>query len=159
MKDVEIEPNTDTLYNIAEEQDSDYVTVDETNINSIFLDFKSVEYIFEEYLDELNSDIRNTYLNAYDCAWYDTLYNDIIGEIENEFGEMKTKSVAKQTKYIFDIPNFWSEIRDYSEDIENYFHYIDFYKSIKAIKYYPPDYPGSKYLEDCFNSYFIDYIG
>ena len=159
LKDVEIEPNTDTLYNIAEEQDSDYVTVDETNINSIFSDFKSVEYIFEEYLDELNGDIQNTYLNAYDCAWYDTLYNDIMKEIEYVFGEMKTQDMGKQTKYIFNIPDFWDEIKNNSEDVENYFEYIDFYRSRNAIEYIPPDYPKSKYLEKCFNYYFSDNIG
>jgi len=159
LKDVEVEPNTDTLYNIAENHDSDYVTVDENNINLIFSDFKSVEYIFEEYLDELNDDIRRAYLDGYNSAWADTLYNDIMKEIEYVFGEMKTQDMGKQTKYIFNIPDFWDEIKNNSEDIENYFHYIDFYKSRNAIEYYPPDYPNSKFIEDSFNSYFIDNIG
>jgi hypothetical protein len=159
LKDVEVEPNTDTLYNIAENHDSDYVTVDENNINLIFSDFKSVEYIFEEYLDELNDDIRRAYLDGYNSAWADTLYNDIMKEIEYVFGEMKTQDMGKQTKYIFNIPDFWDEIKNNSEDIENYFHYIDFYKSRNAIEYYPPDYPNSKFIEDSFNSYFSDSIG
>jgi hypothetical protein len=159
LKDVEVEPNTDTLYNIAENHDSDYVTVDENNIDLIFSDFKSVEYIFEEYLEELNDDIRRAYLDGYNSAWADTLYNDIMKEIEYVFGEMKTQDMGKQTKYIFNIPDFWDEIKNNSEDIENYFHYIDFYKSRNAIEYYPPDYPNSKFIEDSFNSYFIDNIG
>jgi len=171
LKTVEVYPETKLLSNIAEEQNQDYVSVDSNNIVSIFRDRNSVNYILNEYLEELKSELSNLYNSASNNAYESELYGDIMSELSEYFTEgewVQRISQNPNNKYYYrtKIEGFWQIIRNfllensgYTNLLEYYSYYLDMLKeTIEPIRYYPPDYPDFDLVVSNMNDIFDDYV-
>lgn len=171
LKTVEVYPETKLLSNIAEEQNQDYVSVDSNNIESIFKDRDSVNYILDEYLEELKSELSILYNNAYGNAYESELYDGIMDKLSEYFTEgewVQRKSQNPNNKYYYrtKIEGFWQIIRNfllensgYTNTLDYYGYYLDMLKeTIEPIRYYPPDYPDFDLVVSNMNEIFDDYV-
>lgn len=118
LNDVGIEPETDLLIEIAEEQGHpDYVTITpEILLNEIFKDKNSTNYIIEEESDNVFSDLRSLYYVTYNNAYISEKYDQVVNQI----------------KYLFEIDNIGGEtVKEIKLNhlngkvIRNYFWTID----------------------------------
>ncbi len=165
-----IEPSTELLESIAEDQDHpDYALILESNINDIFLDSETTEFIFEEYLSEDSSNLMNLYRSSYDSSYSEDIYDDVWSELSRYFvgdGEFITINKGKYSYQTFkvEILNFESEILKflkenlkYNSTISYYGEYINIIKSMDTcLSIYPRDYPSS--VGEHINDLFLDYI-
>jgi hypothetical protein len=84
LKNEKIEPGTDELYIIADNQGHpEYLILDDlVTIQTIIDDEESMNYLLDNYLEDLNSDLRNIYSNAYNSAYEAMIYDDIWDELQ-----------------------------------------------------------------------------
>lgn len=171
LNSVEINPKTKLLSNIAEKQDADYVTVNETNIDEIFKDSKTVNFILEEYLDNLNSNLRSLYYDAYNNAYESEVYDDITDKLSYYFSDFMwdTRVNPKGNQISFyrcKIDDFWKTIKDILQKDSKYGRTLDYYRdyltmleeNVECIRYYPPDYPDYKLVDKNVKDGFYEYV-
>jgi hypothetical protein len=187
LKDIEISPDTELLELIADEQDhSEYLLVDENNVARILDDEESTMIILRD--TDMRSDLFGVHLSAYNNAYHDMVYNEIIGELEPFFNikELQrvnrpitkwkynptgtTKETVVVEKLFVEIINFEHYLLDYltnnkmdESGISYYGNYLNALYDVvrdtgECPKVYPPDYPDSTDVDRNINDYFTDYF-
>lgn len=181
LSDVEVEPETELLEEIAEEQGHpEYVTLTPELIHDrIFNDENSTKSILNE-TDNIKSDLHSLHNRAYASAYEDEVYSGIMDELETFFDMRYSEwvtvpsSVNPNKSHIYfkvKITNFDSEISDYlnnaknySEPLSNYGDYLSIlsenisYGSINCLNYYAPDYADWSKTKENINELFGDYL-
>lgn len=162
LKDVEVSPETEVLSMISEKQNSDFVSVTEKNIDTIFQDAESVEFVLENYLEDLDSSLRMIYETAYRDAYNNELEDEILNSLSPYFDT----DYKKEKYFLFKIVDFWDHIVFFLKENEGYPTTLNYYSSyitvlhetIECIRIYPPDYPDSRQVNKIINELIIDYI-
>ena len=181
LSDVEVEPETELLEEIAEEQGHpEYVALTPELIHDrIFNDENSTKSILNE-TDNIKSDLYSLHNRAYASAYEDEVYSGIMDELETFFDMRYSEwvtvpsSVNPNKSHIYfkvKISNFDSEISDYlnnaknySEPLSNYGDYISIltenigYGSTNCLDYYAPDYADWSKTKENINEFFGDYF-
>ena len=178
LKNVEVEPKTELLRELSKEQGSaDLVKIDSSIISDIIDDEDTINYLLENYLDELNGNLNSLHSQAYTTAYEDQMHSAVMNELQEYFdgyGEFYSRphSFKKNTMTErFRIPvasNFDDIIMDYLDQGKNslsrgsleYFgSYISLVQdSQDCLSVYPDDYPDSSKVDTLVNELFTDYI-
>jgi hypothetical protein len=178
LKNVEVEPKTELLRELSKEQGSaDLVKIDSSIISDIIDDEDTINYLLENYLDELNGNLNSLHSQAYTTAYEDQMHSAVMNELQEYFdgyGEFYSRphSFKKNTMTErFRIPvasNFNDIIMDYLDQGKNslsrgsleYFgSYISLVQdSQDCLSVYPDDYPDSSKVDTLVNELFTDYI-
>jgi hypothetical protein len=178
LKNVEVEPKTELLRELSKEQGSaDLVKIDSSIISDIIDDEDTINYLLENYLDELNGNLNSLHSQAYTTAYEDQMHSAVMNELQEYFdgyGEFYSRphSFKKNTMTErFRIPvasNFNDIIMDYLDQGKNslsrgsleYFgSYISLVQdSQDCLSVYPDDYPESSKVDTLVNELFTDYI-
>ena len=178
LKNVEVEPKTELLRELSKEQGSaDLVKINSSIISDIIDDEDTINYLLENYLDELNGNLNSLHSQAYTIAYEDQMHSAVMNELQEYFdgyGEFYSRphSFKKNTMTErFRIPvasNFNDIIMDYLDQGKNslsrgsleYFgSYISLVQdSQDCLSVYPDDYPDSSKVDTLVNELFTDYI-
>ena len=168
-----IDADTDELELIASEQGhSEYVVVNQENIDRIFDDKETMNELLSGDLHELKSELYNIYSNAYNSAYSDMVYNDIWSELDGivvPHGEYISiphpyKENTQVQKFKIKIWNFDATILEMISPSSNYS--LEYYGSFlgsyadenSCLSPRIDDYPDSREIDANINSYFRDYI-
>lgn len=178
LKDKQIEPETEELNLIASEQGHpEYALVTSENVKRVIDDKETMEYLFENGLEDLKSELYSIHSNSYNAAYETEVWNEIWSKI-GEYFDGKGEWISRPHRYkkdttveMFKIPvgsNFDNIILDYlhqnkdygsSGTLEYYGSYIgilDEYADCLSV--YSPDYPDFREVDKNINMYFQDYI-
>ena len=166
--------NTEVLESIAQRENTEYVTVNESNIDEIVDDEETMNELMKDELNDLKSELYSIHSSAYNTAYEDELFEDIMGELSTYFGDgewvTRPHTYKKDTevqKYKAPIHNFESNITDYLRQNKGYsngtLEYWGDYLGIlkdqdECLSIRPPDYPDSRKVDKNINMYFNDYI-
>ena len=166
-----INPHTELLEDYSQQQGHpEYVTIDQSNIDQVVDDEKTMKELMDNELDELKGDLYNIYSDAYNSAYEEELIEDVLSELSTYFGKgewvLRPHTYKKNTEvenFRSPIHNFESNILDYLKSryytLEYFGSYLNMLKdSIDCLSVYPPDYPDSRKVDKNINEYFNDYI-
>jgi hypothetical protein len=178
LKETQIEPETEELELIASEQGHpEYVLVTPENVKRIIDDRETMEYLFDDGLEDLKSELYSIHSSAYNSAYESEVWESIWSEIQEYFdgyGEWISipHTYKKDTNIqLFKIPvgsNFDTIILDYlnlnkeyrnSGTLEYYGSYIGMLAdSVDCLSVRIPDYPDFRLVDENINLYFREYI-
>jgi hypothetical protein len=166
--------STDVLNSIAERDNAEYVTVNDSNIDEIVDDEETMNELMKDQLGDLKSELYITHSSAYNTAYNDEIFEDIMGELSKYFGDgewvSRPHTYRQNTevqRYKAPIHNFESNIIDYLRDNKRYSNgtleywgeYLGVIKDQNdCLSVIPPDYPDSRKVDKYINSYFNDYV-
>ena len=177
LSGVEVSPETSLLESIASEQGHDeYAIIDSSNIDEIFTDRKTVDYLLDSELDdEINSDLRRVYSYASHSALTDDYYNEVWGELTSTYFDGKPEYVSrphslaknKMVEYVrLEITNFDLVITDFLSENKGYtgssllgYHgsFLEVLReSVECLSVRFPDY--ADVTPELINNYFVDYF-
>jgi len=171
----QIEPYTELLESMSQQQGHpEYVVIDQSNIDQVVDDEETMKELMSYELDELKGELYSIYGSAYNSAYEEELYEDIINELETYFGKgewvSRPHTYKKDTevqRYKAPIHNFESNIVDFldsnngytSGTLEYWGSYVDILKDgWDCLSFRVPDYPDSRKVDKNINMYFNDYI-
>lgn len=114
--DVELYPYTDVLQYISDKQPGDKpIQIDEKNVDLIFSDQITLEYILDNYLDSnVYSGLEDLYIQSSESNLNDQFYEEIIFKLSGFF-DMDSKIMGDKNE-LYEIRNFKYYIK---ENIEN----------------------------------------
>lgn len=177
LEGIQIDPQTEVLETIAEEQGHpEYVDVNTQTVIKIVDDEETMDYLLDNDLSDLKSELYSVHSSAYGSAHQDEVYNGIMHELEEYFQMKQIRWTNRPHQYkkdttvqIFEVPiiDFDSYIVDYLEENKGYssgsLGYWGSYLSIlkdgsSCLSYYPSDYPDSRLIDKNINEFFPDYI-
>ena len=151
----------------------EYMTVDSSNIDKVIDDEETMNWLFDNDLHEIEMALYNVHRNAYETAYNDEVYKNIISEInqvfnwevQNEYKWGKTYRFKLEVKY----DKFIDTIVENLENNKGY-HTLNYFGGFEAIltdnlkngdglwTFSVPDYPDSslvdEYVNDCFSDNF-----
>lgn len=176
LKDSQISTESEELELIASEQGHpEYATITSENVKRIIDDEESMNYLFENGLEDLKLELYSIHSSAYNSAYEEEVYDSIFSKIQEYFdGNGQFTSIPhaykKDTmKEIFKIPvgsNFEDIILDYLHNNKSggttlqywgsYLSLLGDYRDCLSV--YPPDYPDSRKVDKNINEFFRDYI-
>lgn len=169
---IQVSPETQLLEEIAEEQGhSDYVTVDSSNIDRIFRDKITIEYLLEDELDsEIENELARIYNMSNNTALESEYYKEVWGELTDDYFNGEPDWVTRKNSYKTDakvpmvrleITNFDGIITDYlrvnSGTLSYHGSYLELLRNeIECLNVRFPDYPShpEKYINEYFSDYF-----
>ena len=177
LEGIEVSPETQLLEEIAEEQGhSDYVTVDLSNIDRIFRDKITIEYLLEDELDsEIENELARIYNMSNNSALENEYYEEVWGELTDDYFNGEPDWVTRKHSYKTDakvpmvrleIANFDGIVTDYlrankkygaSGTLSYYGSYLEILRNeIECLSVRFPDYPNhpEKYIDEYFRDYF-----
>lgn len=177
LKETQIEPVTEELDLIASEQGHpEYVLVTPENVKRIIDDKKTMEFLFDNELEDLKSELYSIHSSAYNSAYETEIWNNIWYKIQ-EYFDGRGNWISRPHTYkkdttvnLFKIPvasNFDEIILGYLNDgagsrfgtLEYYGSYLGILTEyMECLNVYAPDYPNFKEVDENINSYFADYI-
>lgn len=174
---VQVGTDTELLESIAETQGTDYVTINNDNIDEIVDDEETMKELMRDELSDLKNELYYVYETSYNTAYEDQLYKEVTGELEKYFDMPNAKWSSRPHTYkkdtqveIFQVPihNFESNILDYlnrskgwgyNSTLEYWGNYIDILtEDDECLTVYPSDYADSRDVDKNINIYFNDYI-
>jgi hypothetical protein len=175
LEGIQIEPETELLEDIANVQNSEFVTINEKNVQSIVKDSETMIYLLDRDLSELDSELNSIHSNAYNSAYETAVFREVWGKLDDMFDVEKRKYVYKPHPYkketqieVLEMPirNFYEPIRDYlynnkgtSQTLEYFGNFIDILEENgECLSVWAPDYPDSSEIEKNINEIFGDYI-
>jgi len=86
------------LIELSEEEGIFYLTPE--NVGEVIGDEESMKYLMDEgYLDELSSELFSIHYNAYNSAYENEIYNDVMSELETFFDTKSGKWESVPSKY------------------------------------------------------------
>ena len=187
-KDVKIEPSTELLELIAEEQNHpDFVVIDKNNVERIVEDKETFDSILDDELSDLKSNLRSLHHWAYNSAYEEEVYDEVWDELDKFFVTDQKKWVSvpfytgpagsqriTRTEERMKLPvrNLPEIINDflgmniestYPESVLYYGNYMSILKEVLDVSgdyltVYPPDYPDSSKVDRNINEMFNDYL-
>jgi len=177
LEGIQIDPETEVLETIAEEQGHpEYVDVNTQTVIKIVDDEETMDYLLDNDLSDLKSELYSVHSSAYSSAYQDELYKGIISELEKYFSMKEITWTTRPHQYKKDVTvsefkvpihNFDSYIVDFLHNNNGYstgtLGYWGSYISIlnqenNCISYYSSDYPDSRLVDKNINEFFPDYI-
>jgi len=175
LKGEQIEPYTDLLEDYAKQQGHpEYVIIDQSNIDQVVDDEETMDALMDNELGELKGELYSIYGSAYNNAYEEELYEDVIKELDTYFGKgqwiSKPHTYKKDTtveKYKAPIHNFEQDIVDYLESGRGYGYgtlsyqgsYVGVLRDLHVcLSVYPSGYADSRLVDKNINMYFNDYI-
>lgn len=180
LSSVSIFPVTDTLQELSNE--SNEVFLNNENIDSVFSDDETINYILSEYLPDVESELQNIYTQSQNIAYNDELYELIWDELGRYFvhddiewftAKHPYKKDTNIQKFKMKVWNFESNILDFlNADPGNYNTRVSYFGSYLTIleylvssldsherlKVYYPDWPNSDKVNERINEIFPDYF-
>lgn len=172
-----IEPETDVLSEIAEEQgnpEQAYITFD--NVAKVINSEETMDYLFDTDLDDLKSELYSIHSNSYNSAYESEVWRSVMNELGTYFvgyGEFvsrphKYKKDTTVQNFIIPIANFESDVVGFLEDGKGYgntgtLEYWGSYLGMMnewadCLSVHAPDYPDSSEVDKNINEMFRDYI-
>jgi hypothetical protein len=175
LEGVQIEPETELLEDISNVQNSEFVTINEKNVESIVKDSETMGYLLDRDLSELDSELNSIHSNAYNMAYETAVFREVWGKLDDMFDVEKRKYIYKPHPYkketqieVLEIPirDFYEPIRDYlynnkgtSQTLEYFGNFIDILEENgECLSVWSPDYPDSSEIDKNINEIFGDYI-
>jgi hypothetical protein len=172
-----IEPETDILSEIAEEQNNPAqarITYD--NVDRVVNSEETMNYLFENELQDLKSELYSVHSNSYNAAYENEVWQTVMNELGTYFigyGEfvMRPHRYKKDTQvqnFIIPIANFESDIVGFLQDgkgwgnsgtLEYWGSYLGMMEDWSdCLSVHSPDYPDFQEVNKNINEYFRDYI-
>lgn len=175
LEGIQIEPETELLEDIANVQNSEFVTINEKNVESIVKDSETMGYLLDRDLSELDGELNSIHSNAYNSAYETAVFREVWGKLDDMFDVEKRKYVYKPHPYkketqieVLEMPirDFYEPIRDYlynnkggSQTLEYFGNFIDIAEENgDCLSVWSPDYPDSSEIDKNINEIFGDYI-
>jgi hypothetical protein len=177
LKDVGIEPETEILSEISEEQGNlEEARITYDNVGKVIGSEETMNYLFENGLEDLKSELYSIHSNSYNSAYEDEVWKSVMNELGTYFvgyGEfvMRPHRYKKDTQvqnFIIPIANFESDIVGFLQDNKGYgnsgtLEYWGSYLGMMedwadCLSVHSPDYPDSSEVDKNINEYFRDYI-
>lgn len=146
----EIQPDTELLENIAEEQGHpEYVELSiDLLLNTIFEDKETTKYLLEYEFNDINSELYSLYNSAYNTAYVDEKWETATNELKSllgaeNIGEYKSRTVKNYkgeevniSDYFIDVTNFLPDVIEATfndkymvDDYRNQFEYYGNFES------------------------------
>jgi hypothetical protein len=176
LKDMGIEPETEILSEIAEEQGNSEARITYDNVGKVIGSEETMDYLFENGLEDLKSELYSIHSNSYNSAYEDEVWKSVMNELGTYFvgyGEfvMRPHRYKKDTQvqnFIIPIANFESDIVGFLQDNKGYgnsgtLEYWGSYLGMMedwsdCLSVHSPDYPDSSEVDKNINEMFRDYI-
>jgi len=175
LEGVQVESGTELLGEIATQQNTDYATINMENVVSVVNDSETMDYLMENDLGELRSELDSIHSNAYNMAYETAVYNEVWDKLDEIFDVEKRKFVYQQHPYkketqieILEMPirDFYTPIRDYLYNNKGSSQTLEYYGDFMGIlddngdclSAWAPDYPSSSEIDKNINEIFGDYI-
>jgi hypothetical protein len=175
LEGVQVESGTELLGEIATQQNTDYATINMENVVSVVNDSETMDYLMENDLGELRSELDSIHSNAYNMAYETAVYNEVWDKLDEIFDVEKRKFVYQQHPYkketqieILEIPirDFYTPIRDYLYNNKGSSQTLEYYGDFMGIlddngdclSAWAPDYPSYSEIDKNINEIFGDYI-
>ena len=175
LEGVQIEPETELLEDISNVQNSEFVTINEKNVESIVKDSETMGYLLDRDLSELDSELDSIHSNAYNMAYETAVFREVWGKLDDMFDVEKRKYVYKPHPYkketqieVLEMPirDFYEPIRDYlynnkgtNQTLEYFGNFIGILEENgECLSVWAPDYPDSSEIDKNINEIFGDYI-
>ena len=175
LEGIQIEPETELLEDIANVQNSEFVTINEKNVESIVKDSETMGYLLDRDLSELDSELNSIHSNAYNSAYETAVFREVWGKLDDMFDVEKRKYVYKPHPYkketqieVLEMPirDFYEPIRDYlynnkgtNQTLEYFGNFIGILEENgECLSVWAPDYPDSSEIDKNINEIFGDYI-
>jgi hypothetical protein len=175
LEGIQIEPETELLEDIANVQNSEFVTINEKNVESIVKDSETMGYLLDRDLSELDSELNSIHSNAYNSAYETAVFREVWDKLDDMFDVEKRKYVYKPHPYkketqieVLEMPirNFYEPIRDYlynnkgtNQTLEYFGNFIGILEENgECLSVWAPDYPDSSEIDKNINEIFGDYI-
>ena len=177
LEGIGIEPETEILSEIAEEQGNPevaYVTLE--NVAKVINSEETMDYLFKDELSDLKSELYSIHSGAYNNAYESEVWQSVMNELGTYFignGEFVTRPhrYKKDTtvqNFIIPIANFESDIVGFLEDGRGYggsstLEYWGSYLGMMedwadCLSVHSPDYPDFREVDKNINEMFRDYI-
>ena len=175
LEGIQIEPETELLNNISEQQNTDYATINMENVASIVNDSETMGYLLDHDLTELDSELNSIHSNAYNQAYESEVYKGVWNKLDELFDVENRKYTYQQHPYkkdtqieVVEIPirDFYTPIKDYlnngkgsSQTLEYFGEFINILEDNgDCLSYWSPDYPDWTNIKNNINEMFGDYI-
>ena len=175
LEGVQIEPETELLEDISNVQNSEFVTINEKNVESIVKDSETMGYLLDRDLNELDSELNSIHSNAYNMAYETAVFREVWDKLDDMFDVEKRKYVYKPHPYkketqieVLEMPirDFYEPIRDYlynnkgtNQTLEYFGNFIGILEENgECLSVWAPDYPDSSEIDKNINEIFGDYI-
>jgi hypothetical protein len=175
LEGIQIEPETELLEDIANVQNSEFVTINEKNVESVVKDSETMIYLLDRDLSELDSELNSIHSNAYNSAYETAVFREVWGKLDDMFDVEKRKYVYKPHPYkketqieVLEMPirDFYEPIRDYlynnkgtNQTLEYFGNFIGVLEENgECLSVWAPDYPDSSEIDKNINEIFGDYI-
>jgi len=177
LSGIQVSPETKLLEEIAEEQGhSDYVTVDQTNIDRILNDDDSTNYLLDDEMDNnIKDDLQRVYNYSSSASLENEYHKEVWDELTDDYFNGKPEWVTRNNPYIKDgkmdrvrleIADFDRLILDYLSENKKYggsgtlsYHgsFLNILKdATECLRVRFPDY--ANHTERYINDYFADYF-
>ena len=159
LQEVSVDPSTEVLYYIADQQNNEFPKINEENIDLVIRDKRTLEYLFDYDLSELGENLSNLYKSSYDSAMADEIYNDIIDDLSEYFTDFEE---IRHGVYRFKVVDFWYWFERFViYEMRYYMSYVGTLSSTmeRSICFNFPDYPDSRNIKSIINDYFTSEIG
>jgi hypothetical protein len=171
-----IEPETDILSEIAEEQGNPQASITYDNVGKVVNSEETMDYLFENELQDLKSELYSIHSNSYNAAYENEIWQTVMNELGTYFignGEfvMRPHRYKKDTQvqnFVIPIANFESDIVGFLEDGKGYgntgtLEYWGSYLGMMedwadCLSVHSPDYPDFREVDKNINEMFRDYI-
>jgi hypothetical protein len=184
LKDVEIKINSQSseeMELIASEQGhDDHLFVTPENIDRIVDDEETMNYLLDNELDDVKSNLYSIHSSAYNSAYIDEIWKKVKNELSTYFDpdfHTETLKMGDKTKYveyikINDFPgiikDFLTEYSDNEWDSDTLAYYgsftgvltkmMDELGSYDYLDFHIPDYPDHRLVDTNINDMFYDYF-
>lgn len=175
LENVEVSPESELLESISQEQNSDFVTVNETNIDRIVDDNETMrDFLLKNELSDLRSNLYSLHHQSYANAYESDLWKEAWSELSRFFrgqGEFiqvptNTKNDKTKTQFVIEFRDFYGLIMKFLYDNKGSSDTLYYEGSIEDVVYHlgdclslsVPDYPDSREVDKNINEFFNDYI-
>ena len=174
LSDIKVSPDSELLELLSEEQNSDYVMVNTSNIDRIIDDSETVDVLLNDELSELRNNLYSLHHTSYASAYENDLWKEAWGEMSRFFigqGEYiqvptNTKNSRYNTQFVLEFKDFYGLILEFLYDNRKYTDTIGYHSYIyyiireigKCLELSAPDYPSSREVDKNINELFNDYI-
>ena len=147
--------------------------INDENVSDILDDKDTRKYIFENYLDEEESLLRNAYQQAQNDAYHDELFRSFSSSVEDFLGNLEFYDSTLTTKdgnklyrkgaKIDVTPSIERIFSNYFSNASDHYHQIDYYGNFlnmlkeymdeegETLDFRMPDYPDSYEVEKIYN--------
>lgn len=172
-----ITSNTPELFEVFEIQDGDehYIIVDNQNISDIIKDEESTDYLLDNYLQDIRSDLyslhSNSYNNAYNSEYYEKVWRELSEYFNPESTEWIKATPKSKTRIKIKINDVESILDKWVETYRGYDNLIGEHgyflgiltklmgdDELEYLNFRIIDYPDSRRVDKNINESFGDYF-